>query len=245
MYDMIDGSSPFQQYDETGAPVYNGLQPAINMASGYSEASMWANRDGRLAASVLYHGVTWGNGVINVVKGQRDNPIGNANATPTGYYVRKYIPETILSNNHSGNSYRLWCFIRYAEILLNYAEAVNEVQGPCTEVYNLLDQIRHRAGITGSVADRTDLNSKEKMHNFIHKERTVELAFEEHRAWDVRRWNVAEKALGRDIIGIEVSANGNITRKVAQNRVFSEKMYLYPIPEGEYWKTGIENNPGW
>ncbi|MCI5664821.1 MAG: RagB/SusD family nutrient uptake outer membrane protein [Mediterranea sp.] len=245
MYDMIDGSSPFQQYDETGAPVYNGLQPAINMASGYSEASMWANRDGRLAASVLYHGVTWGNGVINVVKGQRDNPIGNANATPTGYYVRKYIPETILSNNHSGNSYRLWCFIRYAEILLNYAEAVNEVQGPCTEVYNLLDQIRHRAGITGSVADRTDLNSKEKMRNFIHKERTVELAFEEHRAWDVRRWNVAEKALGRDIIGIEVSANGNITRKVAQKRVFSDKMYLYPIPEGEYWKTGIENNPGW
>ena len=83
------------------------------------------------------------------------------------------------------------------------------------------------------------------MRNFIHKERTVELAFEEHRAWDVRRWNVAEKALGRDIIGIEVSANGNITRKVAQKRVFSDKMYLYPIPEGEYWKTGIENNPGW
>lgn len=245
MYDMIDGSSPFQDYDETGTPVYNGTQPTINPVSGYNDAYMWANRDQRLNASILYHGIKWGNGTINVVKGQRDNPIGNANATPTGYYVRKMIPESILSNNHGGNSYRLWCYIRYAEILLNYAEAVNEVQGPCKEVYDALDQIRHRAGITGNVADRTDLNTKEKMRNFIHKERTVELAFEEHRPWDVRRWNVAEKALGRDIIGIDIAADGTITRKVAQNRVFSEKMYLYPIPEGEYWKTGIENNPGW
>lgn len=245
MYDMIDGSSPFLEYDETGAPVYNGTTPSINTASGYSEANMWANRDGRLAASILYNGTPWGNGEINVVKGQRDNPVGNANATPTGYYVRKYIPETILSANHSGNSRRLWTIIRYAEILLNYAEALNEVQGPCQEVYNLLDQIRHRAGITGNVADRTDLGTKEKMRNFIHKERTIELAFEEHRAWDVRRWNVAEEALGRDIIGVDIAANGTITRKVAQKRVFQKKMYLYPIPEGEYWKTGIENNPEW
>ena len=197
MYDMIDGNSPFQEYDETGAPIYNGVNPSINAASGYNDDNMWANRDGRLAASILYNGVSWGNGVINVVKGQRDNPVGNANATPTGYYVRKYMPETILSANHSGNSRRLWTIIRYAEILLNYAEAVNEVQGPCKEVYDQLDLIRHRAGITGNVADRTDLNTKEKMRNFIRKERTVELAFEEHRAWDVRRWNVAEKALGR------------------------------------------------
>lgn len=245
MYDMIDGSSPFQEYDQTGAPVYNGVTPAINASSGYSDANMWANRDGRLAASILYNGISWGGGVINVVRGQRDNPVGNANATPTGYYVRKYIPETILSANHSGNSRRLWTIIRYAEILLNYAEAVNEVQGPCQEVYDQLDLIRHRAGITGNVADRTDLNTKEKMRNFIRKERTIELAFEEHRAWDVRRWNVAEEALGRDIIGIDVATNGTITRKVAQKRVFQKKMYLYPIPEGEYWKTGIENNPEW
>lgn len=245
MYDMLDGTSPFLDYDETGAPVYNGTTPSINPNSGYSEASMWSNRDQRLPASVLYHGVTWGNGTINVIKGQRDNPIGNAYATPTGYYVRKYIPEAILGTNHSGSSYRLWTIIRYAEILLNYAEAVNEVEGPCQEVYDQLDLLRHRAGITGNMADRTDLNTKEKMRNFIRKERAVELAFEEHRVWDLRRWNVAEKALARNIIGIDVASNGTITRKVAQNRVFESKMYLYPIPEGEYWKTGIENNPGW
>ncbi|MBO5382005.1 MAG: RagB/SusD family nutrient uptake outer membrane protein [Bacteroides sp.] len=245
MYDMIDGSSPFAQYDETGAPVYNGTTPAINAASGYTEQGMWANRDGRLEASVLTHGTIWGNGTINVVKGQRDNPIGNANATPTGYYVRKYIPETILSDNHGGSSPRLWTFIRYAEIMMNYAEAMNEVNGPCQEVYDMLNAIRHRAGITGNVEDRTDLTTKEAMRNFIRKERTVEFAFEEHRFWDVRRWNVAEKALARDIIGIDVAANGTISRKVAQKRVFESHMYLYPIPETEVWKTSIENNPGW
>ena len=98
MYDMADGSSPFAEYDETGAPVYNKVThtPDINQASGYDDAHMWENRDPRLAASVLYQGRTWGNGAINVIFGQRDNPRGNTNVTPTGYYLRKYIPEAIL-----------------------------------------------------------------------------------------------------------------------------------------------------
>lgn len=246
MYDMIDGSSPFAQYDATGAPVYNGNSaPAINTASSYNDATPWLNRDPRFEATVLYHGVNWGNGTINVIKGQRDNPVGNANATQTGYYVRKYIPENILSSVHSGTNYRNWIVIRYAEILLNYVEAVNESQGPNGEVYLYLNAIRNRAGITGKVEDRTDLtSSKENMRNFIRKERTVELAFEDHRAWDVRRWNVAKEALARPIYGVEVTAQG-ISRKVAQRRVFEDKMYLYPIPEGEVWKTNIDNNPGW
>ena len=150
-----------------------------------------------------------------MVKGAADNPNGNANATPTGYYMRKYIPENILAANHVGNNYRNWAIIRYAEILLNYAEAMNEVSGPCQEVYSALNLIRHRAGITGNVEDRSDLtSSKDRMRNFIRKERTVELAFEEHRPWDVRRWNVAKEALSRPIYGIDVDAQGNITRKV-------------------------------
>ena len=251
MYDMIDGSSPFAQYDATGAPVYsNGAAaPAINAASGYDDANMWENRDPRLQATVLYQGTPWGtmreDSKIDVRPGMADNPTGNANSTPTGYYMRKYIPATILSSNHGGTARRLWTIMRYAEILLNYAEAVNEANGPCQEVYDMLDAVRHRAGITGNVADRTDLTSKEAMRNFIHKERTVEFAFEEHRSWDVRRWNVAVEALSRPIYGINVAMDGTVSRKVAQERVFEEKMYLYPIPEGEVWKTGIENNPGW
>ncbi|MCC8120243.1 MAG: RagB/SusD family nutrient uptake outer membrane protein [Bacteroidales bacterium] len=252
MYDMIDGSSPFASYDATGAPVYdaNG-NPTINPASGYVEgsASMWANRDSRLDGTVLYQGVEWGStredNRINVIAGQADNPTGNANSTPTGYYMKKYIPETILSSNHGGSAYRLWTIQRYAEILLNYAEALNEVGGHHQEVCDLLDQVRHRAGITGNCADRADLTSQSAMRNFIHKERTVEFAYEEHRAWDVRRWNVAVEALSRPIYGVEVYSDGTVARKVAQQRVFEEKMYLYPVPETEVWKTGIANNPGW
>jgi hypothetical protein len=249
MYDMKNGASPFTQYDETGAPVYdsNGAAtPEINPSSGYSDSAPWANRDPRMAATVLHHGASWGNGVINVIKGQRDNPVGNANATPTGYYLRKYIPENILSNVHAGTSYRNWIIIRYAEILLNYAEAMNELKGPCEEVYSNLNLIRSRAGVSGNVKDRSELSSKENMRHFIRKERTVELAFEDHRAWDVRRWKVAEQALARPIYGVDVpSASSACIRKVAQARVFEEKMYLYPIPETEVWKTNIKNNPGW
>ena len=247
MYDMIDGTSPFASYDETGAPVYNGLTPSVNIASGYNDQTMWENRDPRLEGTVLFNGSMWNNRTIDVVAGHADNMLGNANATPTGYYMRKYIPETILSSNHGGSARRLWIIIRYAEILLNYAEALNEVgfEANKDEICSLLDQVRHRAGITGNVIDRDDLNSQAAMRNFIHKERTVEFAFEEHRPWDVRRWNCAEKALSRPIYGIDVANDGTITRKVAQQRVFEKRMYLYPIPEGEEWKTNITNNEGW
>ena len=248
MYDMEDGSAPFKEYDATGAPVYKNGKPEINEESGYSEQHMWQNRDPRLAATVLYNGVEWNGRQINVVRGMGDNPIGNQNVTPTGYYVRKYIPETILSSNHSGTAKRLWKIFTYSEILLSYAEALNEADyaGNKDQVCDLLDQIRHRGGILGNVADREDLNSQEAMRNFIHKERTIELAFEEHRWWDVRRWNVAGEALGRDIYGVDVAADGTITRKVAQNRKWQDKFYLYPIPEAEVWKIGQDfQNDGW
>ena len=248
MYDMEDGSAPFTQYDATGAPVYVNGKPTVNEASGYTDQNMWKNRDPRLAASVLYQGSEWNGRAINVIYGQSDNPIGNQNVTPTGYYVRKYIPETILSSNHSGTAKRLWRIFTYSEILLSYAEALNEADyaGNKAQVCNLLDQIRHRGGIIGNVAARADLNSQTAMRNFIHKERTIELAFEEHRWWDVRRWNVAGEALGRDIYGIDVAADGTITRKVAQHRKWQDKFYLYPIPEAEVWKIGQDfQNEGW
>ena len=249
MYDMVNGQSPFSNYDATGAPVYNGTAtPAINSTSGYSDNDPYSNRDPRLSATVLYNGASWGNGVINVIKGQRDNPVGNANATPTGYYLRKYISENILANNHSQTNYRNWIFIRYAEILLNYAEALNEAQGPSAEVFDALQPIRNRVGMTAKLSARADLKTQEALRNFIRKERTVELAFEDQRTWDLRRWNVAVEALARPIYGMDITKDGGkfvYTRKVAQNRVFAEKMYLYPIPEGEVWKTNIENNPGW
>ena len=237
MYDLADGTSPFTEYDDTGAPVYNSTTsngvPAPTVKSGvrYNDANPCYNRDPRL------------------IKGQRDNPIGNANVTPTGYYLRKYMPEEILANNHGGTAFRNWIFIRYAEILLDYAEAINEVSpNNYKEALAVIQPIRDRVGMTLQLENRADLQSQDAARKFIRRERTIELAYEDHRAWDVRRWGVAKEALARDIYGVDVVRENGQTkyvRKIAQPRVFEDKMYLYPIPEGEVWKTNIENNPGW
>ena len=93
MYDMIDGSSPFTTYDATVHRFTKQRSTTINTGSGYSDATMWTGRDKRLEATVLLS--RYGNGGKRKqsmrIKGQRDNPVGNANATPTGYYVRKHI----------------------------------------------------------------------------------------------------------------------------------------------------------
>ena len=257
MYDMANGSAPFTSYDVTGAPIYaaDNIKPTVNTASAYNDANPVAGRDPRLSATILYSGVHWGTKDLDMTEGGADNAQGDANATKTGYYMRKYVPEDIFNTNaHNGNASRNWIFIRYAEILLNRAEALNEVNFSAnkTIICNLLDQVRHRGGITGNVSSRTDLNSQEAMRNFIHKERTIELCFEEHRWWDVRRWTCAKKALSRPIIGMTVQSDGNggftYSRKLVQTRSFEERMYLYPIPEGEIWKTGtygFSDNPGW
>lgn len=99
----------------------------------------------------------------------------------------------ILNNNHTGSNYRNWIIIRYAEILLNYAEALNEAGGSRADVLNAIQPLRDRVGMTAKLTNRSDLQTIADRRNFIRKERTVELAFEDHRAWDVRRWNVAEK----------------------------------------------------
>jgi len=249
MYDMANGLSPFLNYDATGAPVYVNNQPVVNPASGYSDSNPFANRDPRFHATVLYHGAMWWNRAIDVSEGGVDNPRGNLDATPTGFYNRKFMDDSQTHFRTGGLMFRNWIFIRYAEILLNYAEALNEVSGPVPAVFSTLQELRNRVGLTADLRLRPELQTREGMRNFIRKERTVELAFEDHRAWDVRRWNVAVEALSRPILGMRVDrqAGGGVlfTREVVKERVFEPKMYLYPIPEIEIWRTGIANNPGW
>lgn len=250
MYDMANGESPFSAYDETGAPIYDADgNPTINETSGYSESTPYENRDPRMYSTVLYHGATWWSRAIDVSIGGTDNPTGNAYATPTGYYSCKYKDDT--QTNYLDDAavmYRNWIFIRYAELLLNYAEAMNELGGPSSEVFDALQQIRNRVGMTADLASRADLQSQEALRRFIRKERTVELAFEDHRWWDVRRWKVAEDAISRPIYGMNITkTDTGVTyqRKIAQYRVFESRFYLYPLPEENIWQTNWSDNPGW
>lgn len=250
MYDMANGESPFSAYDETGASIYDADgNPTINETSGYSESTPYENRDPRMYSTVLYHGATWWSRAIDVSIGGTDNPTGNAYATPTGYYSCKYKDDT--QTNYLDDAavmYRNWIFIRYAELLLNYAEAMNELGGPSSEVFDALQQIRNRVGMTADLASRADLQSQEALRRFIRKERTVELAFEDHRWWDVRRWKVAEDAISRPIYGMNITkTDTGVTyqRKIAQYRVFESRFYLYPLPEENIWQTNWSDNPGW
>lgn len=251
MYDMANGLPPFQSYDETGAPIYDATgKPAINSTSGYDDQDPYANRDPRMYKTILHNGMMWWKRLIDTTVGGTDNPTGNANATPTGYYNRKYMDDSQTNPLKPTEEvmYRNWVFIRYAEILLNYAEAKNEVDGPSPEVFAALQKLRNRVGMSALLSARADLQNKDNLRNFIRKERTIELAFEDHRAWDVRRWNVAKEALSRPIYGMKITKSGSqltFERRKVQDRVFDDKMYLYPIPEEEVWKTGMTNNPGW
>lgn len=146
-----------------------------------------------------------------------------------------------------------WIMFRYAEILLNFAEAENEFSGPNNEVYQVLFQLRERAGIEAGDDNRYGLSagmSKEEMREVIHNERRIEMAFEEQRYWDIRRWKKAEEIYTQPVYGLEISQAGGVKNynvvTVRPPASFDEHRYLYPIPYSEVVKnSNMVQNPGW
>jgi hypothetical protein len=136
---------------------------------------------------------------------------------------------------------------------LNYAEARNEAVGPDVEVYNALKALRFRAGFR-PVYVPIGL-TKSEMRKFIQNERRIEFAFEEHRFFDVRRWKLFDNASERDnlltIRGVKITKNSNgtltyDTSNLVEQRIFTNKMYLYPIEDAELMKSNaLIQNPGW
>jgi hypothetical protein len=142
---------------------------------------------------------------------------------------------------------RCWPLIRYAEILLNYAEAANEYEGPTTQVYQAVEAIRERAGL--SPYQLPAGLSQADMRKTIQNERRIELAFEEHRFWDVRRWKIAEQTDNIQTYGMEVNRNNaSVTYKTfpVRKRNFRTAMYLWPLPQTEVAKSpDMLQNPGY
>ena len=133
-----------------------------------------------------------------------------------------------------------WIYFRYAEILLNYAEAQNEAVGPDASVYEAINAIRSRPGVNMPALPAG--LSQAEMRERIRRERQVELAFEEHRFYDVRRWKIAEVTENAPAYGMEITRNGNAftyTRKVAlEGRRFEKQHYWLPIPRAEIQASG-------
>jgi putative outer membrane protein, probably involved in nutrient binding len=135
---------------------------------------------------------------------------------------------------------------RLAEIYLNYAEALNEYDPTNPDIAVYLNKIRNRASLPNVPSGL----SQEQMRKVIQHERRIELAFEEHRFWDVRRWKIASSTLGAPVKGIQIARKptGGFTYQPVEveQRVFQPKMYWYPIPQSELLKlTKWEQNNGW
>lgn len=238
-------------------PMKSGL--AIDdPASGYDPTKPYENRDPRLANTILYNGHLWLNRDVQTYDGGVDKPGGTVQQTKTSYYMRKFMGafESVNTNPPVYNDVvHDWVYFRYAEVLLNVAEATNEFSGPTSDVYDALMALRKRAGIDPGTDNLYGLKqglSKEEMRQAIRTERRLELAFEEHRFWDIRRWKIAEAVYNTAPLyglNIQKASSGQIFYNripVLTTAFRSPQMYLYPIPFSEVNKNPkMQQNPGW
>lgn len=224
--------------------------------SGYNPADPYQHRDPRLFSTVFCNGSIWLNRPVETFDGGQDRPGGTLQQTRTGYYMRKFMGdfETVNGSTIYSSTVHDFVYFRYAEVLLNYAEAINEFSGPSTEVYDIIYQLRKRAGIIAGADNNYGLPaglSQEGMRATIHNERHVELAFESHRFFDIRRWKIAVQVFAAPLKGVDIqkTSGGQVSYNIVNvlTPVFrNPQMYLYPIPYNEVIKNPqMAQNPQW
>lgn len=217
-------------------------------SSGYDAAKPYVGRDPRFYQSIIYDGCKWAGATINTYVGSGVDGLNYSTAaTKTGYYVAKLLDETatLITSYKPGSHY--WVFMRYAEALLNYAEAQNEaLSAPDQSVYDAINMIRDRANVKMPPL-QTGL-SKEEMRERIRHERRIELAFETHRFWDLRRWRIGTQE-GTNAYGMKVTKSGTVytyEKFLLENRVYRPAFDLFPIPQTEREKDkALTQNPGY
>jgi hypothetical protein len=209
-------------------------------------ANPYANRDPRLGLNVVLNNTTYKSRTVELWIGGRDGK-GKDLASKTGYYLKKYVDENLnlLTGTQSIHS---WDLIRLADVYLWYAEALNEYNPGNTDIKTYIDKIRTRSGI--SMPPVPAGLTQSEMREVIRHERQVELAFEGHRVWDLRRWMLAPTVLGAPLKGVEITQTTPGTFDYSpvnvEDRVFESKMYFYPIPQQELLKMPAwEQNPLW
>lgn len=238
----------------------NGL-PITDDNSGYDPQNPYVGRDSRLAVTVAVNGEKW---PTTLPTDALETWVGGANSrsvpygTPTGYYLKKYVNgETKISGTGVTSTTHTWHLFRLGQVYLDYAEALFNYAGDgystpdgftmsAAEAINL---VRDRAG---QPALPTGLGKDEFLKRY-ENERFVELAFEGHRMFDVRRWMKAREYFV-DIKVMEITKAGDqLTFNPVTNPSYITKrtwggdyQYLWPIPQAEVLKSGaLEQNPGW
>ncbi len=267
-YDAANGrTNPTQEMVDAYEMKTTG-RPIADAASGYSATAPYTNRDPRFGFSVLFNTASIQPVVaanqfkaksVETFVGGKDGLGLNVNATKTGYYMRKYLSESASWAATTTTIRRPWIYFRYAEVLLNYAEALNEAQGPAASALVLaeVNKVRARSGVAMPALQTTNpagngyvANTKDEIRKRIRNERRVELAFEEHRFFDVRRWKEGETTFNGPVTGMRIvpvnATTFTYTRFTVENRSFTAKNYLYPIAQNELNRaTKLGQNTGY
>ncbi len=204
------------------ATAYNSAYDANNYKPEYLDE--FKNRDTRLYASILFPGAIW-TPLLGKNKMFMWQKPGTTNTSKTGYNYRKRVDPN--SGKDAWEKLNHYPVIRYAEILLTYAEAKNEATGPDASVYDALDLIRTRAGMPK--IDRIANANKEALRETIRNERRIELANEGLRWIDTRRWNIS-----KDVMKNTYNINGGLV----QERKWDEKFNRLPYPQ-----KAVDRNP--
>lgn len=233
-------------------PMKDGFLRGESPKYPYNPQKPYDNRDPRLDYTVLHNGSNWLGTQLKTYQGGPHNPAATGQYSRTSYYMRKFLGNFENADQY-GNTLHLWVMFRYAEILLNFAEAENEyLDAPSNEVYDVIIALRQRAGIESGEDNMYGLKmhmTQSEMREVIRNERRVELAFEEHRYWDIRRWKIAGDIFSAPIKGMQiVLSQGNPSYQEIDliSAPFSERRYLYPIPYSEVNKNkNMVQNPKW
>ena len=220
------------------------------------------NRDPRLTNYIVVNeGVQGPNNsvIISGTYGTNNDAINKQSglSTRTGYYLRKLLRSDCNPNPQFNTQQKHYTArIRYTELFLAYAEAANEAWGPTGtgshtySAYDVIKAIRERAGIgqdNGDAYLESQKSDQAQMRNLIRNERRLELCFENHRFWDLRRWKVTN--LNETARGMQIDKpNGTLTYSSVnvESRNYKDYMYHGPIPDGEIQKwSNLEQNAGW
>ncbi len=247
-YEFGSCGVPTQEMVETYESKDGGKIDWTPWHNGSTETPPYDKLEPRFAATIVYPGSTWQGEIMENCVGGKNGTFqayGTAaygwNTTCTGYFLRKLVDEshTDLKNTNSAQS---WVALRYAEVLLNKAEAAYRLNKPASEYQGPVNEIRSRVNLPG----KTSMGD-EWFDDYRH-ERKVELSYENHLYWDMRRWKLAHiEYEGYRQHGFKIE-NGdyNYVEVDLDDRRFNEKTYCFPIPYSEVLNNGlIDQYPQW
>ncbi len=240
----------------------------FNIIDGYETAEFNFNREPRYYADIAFDGAVWymensrnstdvDTWTVRAKKGQPQSQLGAYNYSVTGLWAKKLVnwKFVLRESSHSLEEYP-WPEMRLADLYLMYAEALNEV-GRGDDAIEWLDRIRARAGLEGVKeswtnysVNRNKFSTKQGLRSIIQQERSIELAFEGQRFWDLRRWKTADVVLNQSIQGWTIDQEGAVgyyrPRLLYSQRFIAPRDYLWPLRQDELIvNTNLVQNPGW